>query len=209
MMIKSVLILFVVTIATVHPLFGQEKSYYNQTEFGVAFGKNADTWHGEGETRKDFSMITFHGVRLSEHHAVGFSVGFDQYESIEVIPFALGWRGFLGSFSKTQLIGGLDLGGASTLLESKERNEWFESWYKGGILISPSIGVRLPAKNGQTALTMTIAYKRQELGFFQGFFERDNFPRPSQDGRLLPGYSSTFETSYLFHSLVARVGLSF
>jgi hypothetical protein len=115
----------------------------------------------------------------------------------------------LGKENKPQLIGGFDFGGGSALFEKKEVTEWYESWYKGGVMISPSIGIKLPAKKGKTSLTMSIAYKRQELGFFMGYFDQVNNPRPLISSRLLPGYSSMTETSYLFYSLVGRMGFSF
>jgi len=189
--------------------YSQEKVYYNQTEFGILFGNSVETWNGERDKRRDFSMVTFHGVKISRHHVVGMSTGFDQYEDLSVIPIAIGWRGFLGRESKPQLIGGFDFGGGSALFEKKEVTEWYESWYKGGVMISPSIGVKLPAKKGKTSLTMSIAYKRQELGFFMGYFDQGNNSQPLIRSRLLPGYSSMTETSYLFHSLVARMGFSF
>lgn len=189
--------------------FGQERVYYNQTEFGALFGNAVDQWSGENKKRMDFSVISFHGAKISQHHVVGFSVGFDQYESLSVIPFAIGWRGLLGKENKPQLIGGFDFGGGSPLFEDREKTEWYESWYKGGVLVSPSIGVKLPAKKGKTSLTMTLAYKRQELGYFMGYFERGDNPRPLTSTQLPPGYSSITETSYLFHSLVARIGMIF
>jgi hypothetical protein len=189
--------------------YSQEKVYYNQTEFGILFGNSVETWNGERDKRRDFSMVTFHGVKISRHHVVGMSAGFDQYEDLSVIPIAIGWRGFLGRENKPQLIGGFDFGGGSALFEKKEVTEWYESWYKGGVMISPSIGVKLPAKKGKTSLTMSIAYKRQELGFFMGYFDQGNNSQPLIRSRLLPGYSSMTETSYLFHSLVARMGFSF
>jgi hypothetical protein len=189
--------------------FGQEKAYFNQTEMGVSFGNSAATWNGENEKRRDFSLITFHGVKISKNHAVGMSLGFDQYESISVIPIAIGWRGFLGKENKPQLIGGFDFGGGSAMFEKKEITEWHESWYRGGIMLSSSIGVKLPSKRGKTSLTMSMAYKRQELGFFTGFFERGNSPRPLPNSKLPPGYGSISETSYLFHSLVVRMGFMF
>jgi hypothetical protein len=189
--------------------YSQEKVYYNQTEFGILFGNSVETWNGERDKRRDFSMVTFHGVKISRHHVVGMSAGFDQYEDLSVIPIAIGWRGFLGRENKPQLIGGFDFGGGSALFEKKEVTEWYESWYKGGVMISPSIGVKLPAKKGKTSLTMSIAYKRQELGFFMGYFDQGNNSQPLVRSRLLPGYSSMTETSYLFHSLVARMGFSF
>ncbi len=206
---KLKLLILCFLVLPFYPSFGQEKVYYNQTEFGALFGNAVDQWSGESKNRIDFSAISFHGAKISKHHVVGFSVGFDQYESISVIPFAIGWRGFLGDENKPQLIGGFDFGGGSPLFEDKEKTEWYESWYTGGVMVSPSIGVKLPAKNGKTALTMTFAYKRQELGYFMGFFDRGDNPRPLPGTQLLPGYSSMNETSYLFHSLVARIGLTF
>ncbi len=173
------------------------------------FGNSVEYWSGENKRRIDLSLITFHGAKISEYHVVGLSVGFDQYESLEVIPFAVGWRGFLGKVNKPQLIGGFDFGGGSAMLEKKETTEWYESWYKGGVMVSPSIGVKLPAKKGNSSLTMSLAYKRQELGHFTGYFERGDNPRLITHSQLLPGYSSMNETSYLFHSLVARLGFIF
>lgn len=189
--------------------FGQENVYYNQTEFGALFGNAAYQWSGENKKRMDFSAISFHGAKISKHHVVGFSVGFDQYESLSVIPFAIGWRGFLRKENKPQLIGGFDFGGGSPLFEEKEKTEWYESWYKGGVMVSPSLGVKFPAKKGKSSLTMTVAYKRQELGYFMGYFERGDNPRPLTSHQLPAGYNSITETSYLFHSLVARIGMMF
>lgn len=206
---KSLFLLLAVFFSSIFSVFGQEKSYFNQTEMGVLFGNRTDSWYGENENRVDFSLITFHGVRFTKNHVVGFSAGLDQYDEISIIPIALGWRGFLGKENRPQLIGGFDIGGGSAVLEKKEETEWYESWYHGGILISPSLGVKLPAKKGKTSLTMSIAYKRQEFEFFQGFFEPVITPRPFSSSRLPEGYNSITETSFLYHSLVARIGFIF
>lgn len=205
---KLKLLIFGLMVCFVHKSFGQERTYYNQTEVGVLFGNPAENWNWENKNRVDFSIITFHGVKVSKNHVIGASVGFDQYESIAIFPIALGWRGFLGEENKPQLIGGLDLGGGFPFLEKKEETEWSESWFSAGMLISPSLGVKLPAKKGKTAMTMSIAYKRQELGYFMGNFDFNPTPSPTNSD-LPPGYSSITETTYLFHSLVARIGFIF
>lgn len=190
--------------------FGQDRPYFNQTEAGVSFGNPVDYWSGENENRVNFSLISFHGAMISKNQAIGVSVGFDKYQSLAVFPMALGWRGFLGKENKPQLIGGFDFGGGFALLEKKEKTEWYESQFRGGLLVSPSIGVKLPSNKGKkTALTMSLAYKRQELEFFTGYFEFNPTPRPFTSSSLPPGYSSITETSYLFHSLVARMGFIF
>ncbi|MBA4302475.1 hypothetical protein SAMN03080617_00957 [Algoriphagus alkaliphilus] len=192
------------------PAFGQNRPYFNQTELGVLIGNPIENWSGKNKNRVDFSLISFHGAEISKNQVLGLSVGLDQYEPLTVFPVALGWRGFLGKENRPQLIGGFDLGGGFALLEKKEKTEWYESWHQGGLLLSPSIGVKLPSTRGKkTALTMSIAYKRQELGYFMGNFDFNPTPRPFTNSKLPPGYSSITETTYLFHSLVARMGFIF
>ncbi|GAA0879655.1 hypothetical protein GCM10009119_26240 [Algoriphagus jejuensis] len=194
---------------------GQEKIYYNQTEFGVLAGRGVDNWMGESDTRIDFSIITFHGVRFGKknNHVGGISVGFDQYETISIMPVAFGYRALLGKENKALLIGGLDLGGGMTFLEKTEKNEWGANWYEGGMMVSPSIGGYFPGKAGKTALTISLAYKRQGLSLFSGVYDPNTAsrPRPSafSASSLPDGFSSLTETEYLFNSLVIRMGLSF
>ena len=206
---KVKVLIVLLFFSSVPSVFGQSKVYYNQTELGVLAGKKPDTWDGQTQHRVGFSFLTFHGAKVSRHHALGFSVGLDQYEELTIVPIALGWRGFLGKENRPQLIGGLDLGGGYAFLEKKEETEWYKSWYQGGILISPSLGAKFPGKKGKTALTLSVAYKRQELAYFQGYFENGTTPRPFSSDRLPEGYNSINDTSYLFHSLVARMGFIF
>lgn len=206
---KVILLILVIFLLFISTGYGQEKSYFNQTEVGALFGKGEKEWNGESQPRIGLSIQSFHGVQFSKRHVVGALIGYDSYESISIIPFALGWRGFLGKENRPQLIGGFDFGGGSAILEKKENTEWYESWYEGGLMFSPSIGVKLPAKKGKTSLTMTIAYKSQKAGYFQGFFDQGLTPRTLSNSNLPPGYNSITETSYQFHSLVARIGLAF
>ncbi|MBN7812253.1 hypothetical protein J0A68_14965 [Algoriphagus sp. H41] len=189
--------------------YGQQKTYYNQTEFGVMFGRSENQWSGETEERSNFTMLTFHGARIAKHHVVGFSFGFDNYETVQIIPIALGWRGFLGADGKAQLVGGFDLGGGSTILADEEKSEWGRNWWEGGIMASPSIGVYIPATNGNTALTISVAYKRQQLFQFNGTYDRIDPSVQLASASLPPGFNSLTETKYLFQSLVLRAGLSF
>lgn len=206
---KVKLLALIVFIMTLGSGYGQEKIYFNQTEFGAMFGRVENQWNGETEERINFSMLTFHGARVAKHHVVGFSLGLDHYEYLTVIPVALGWRGFFGENGKAQLIGGFDIGGGSTILEEGEESQWGKSWYEGGIMASPSVGGIFPGKKGKSALTVTIAYKRQDLSYFQGSYEPIGAQRPTILSSLPPGYSSLSETDYLFQSLVLRMGFSF
>lgn len=189
--------------------FGQNRPYVNHTEVGVLVGNPTDSWSGENKNRVNFSLSSFHGAQISKNQALGVLVGFDDYESLVIFPMGFGWRGFLGKENKPQLVGSFDLGGGFALLEKKEKTEWYESWHKGGLMLSPSIGVKFPSKKGKNSLTMSFAYKRQELGYFMGNFDFNPTPRPFTNSKLPPGYSSITETSSLFHSLVARMGFIF
>lgn len=210
---KALLLTFSLFFMIVSCGYGQEKIYFNQTELGASFGKGVDDWNGESETRIDFSMITFHGVRFGKHHVGGVSVGFDQYETISVMPVSFGWRGLFGKESKAKLVTGFDLGGGMMFFEETEKNEWSANWYEGGLMLSPSVGGYFPAKRGKTALTVTLAYKRQQLSNFMGTYDRSATPRPRPDpfaaATLPDGFSAVTETNYLFQSLVVRMGLSF
>lgn len=189
----------------------QENAYFHQTEVGFLWGKGIKNWDGNYLNRMDVSISTFHGVKISSHHVLGFTVGYDQYDQISLIPIALGWRGFLGKENKAQLFGGMDFGGGSTFLEKKETNQWSSSWYEGGMMIHPMLGVKLPAKKGNWALSASLGYKRQQLSYFQGFLDgsgQSSFA-PTTGSRLPSGFTSLNETNYLFHSLVFRMGVTF
>jgi hypothetical protein len=186
----------------------QEKLYFNHTEVGFLYGRGMEDWEGNYPKRVDFTLHTFHGARITPRHMLGFSTGLDRYEDINLIPIALGYRGFFGKQGKPQLFAGLDLGAGSTLLEKKESNEWSRSWHEGGLLFSPIAGIKLPSKKDKTSLSFTLAYKRQDLSHFQGFLEQGNVPAINA-ASLPPGFNSLTETAYLFHSFVFRMGLMF
>lgn len=186
----------------------QEKMFFSQTELGFLLGRSAEDWEGKHQDRIGLSFQSFHGAKISPHHVMGFSVGLDNYDDLNVIPLAMGYRGFLGKEGKPQIFGGLDLGAGSMILEGSEETEWSKSWYEGGLLFSPMAGFRLPSKRGKSALTFTLAYKRQEFSHFLGGLER-GIPQTLPDSNLPPGYNSLNETAFLYHSFVFRLGLMY
>lgn len=187
----------------------QEKVYFNQTDLGFLWGKGQKNWDGKYLNRTNLSVSTFHGAYINRHQVVGFSVGFDEYEQVNLLPLALGWRGFLGKENRPNLFAGLDIGGGAAFLEKKEVTEWTKNWYEGGMMIHPSVGIKLPAKKGKWNLSASLGYKRQEASYFQGNLDRSGNQRTSTNGKLPPGFSSLSETAYLFHSLVFRMGVMF
>ncbi|WP_157359759.1 hypothetical protein [Algoriphagus mannitolivorans] len=187
----------------------QEKMFYSQTELGFMLGKSGEDWEGKHQKRIGLSFQSFHGARINSKNVIGFSVGLDRYDYLSVIPIAMGYRGFLGKEGKAQLFGGLDLGAGSMLLEKKEETEWSKSWYEGGLLFSPMAGFRFPSRKGKASLSMTFAYKRQELSYFWGQLDQRTTITPRSEGLLPPGFHSVSETASLFHSFVFRVGLMY
>ncbi|MFC5624098.1 hypothetical protein [Algoriphagus winogradskyi] len=186
----------------------QEKKYFGQTEIGILFGKSEEQWDGSRQRRFDVSFMTFHGAHITKSHVVGFSLGIDQYDEISVIPVALGWRGFLGKDDKPKLFGGLDIGGGSTILEKKIGDQWSKSWYEGGFLVSPSVGISFPSKKDKTALSFSFAYKRQQISHYWGTLIQQGSQVIKND-KLPPGYNSLTENNFLFRSFVFRAGLMF
>ncbi len=185
-------------------LFGQEKLYFNQTDFGISIGNTVSYWGEESTLRKKFTFSTFHGAKFHPSHAVGFSVGVDDYDQMTLVPVAIGWRGF----SKSSWFAGLDVGYGSTIFQKTHRNEWMESWNEGGVMISPTIGLRKESKNGKNHFSWTLGFKRQEASFFEGTIDR--FPTQTPEDAGLPrGFSALSENSYVFNSLFLRWGMMF
>lgn len=203
--IYLILLLFFSSVGAV----AQERVYFNQTELGFLWGKGQKNWEGKYINRTNLSISTFHGAYINKRQVVGFSVGFDQYEQVTLLPLAMGWRGFLGKENKPNLFAGFDIGGGAAFLEKKEVTQWTSNWYKGGTMIHPSIGIKLPAKQGKWNLSASLGYKRQEASYFQGFLDGSGNQSSSNNGELPPGFSSLTETSYLFHSLVFKMGVMF
>lgn len=186
----------------------QNNAYFGQTEIGVLGGRSAEQWDGNTERRTDFTLMSFHGVQIFRNHVVGFSVGIDQYEDVSIIPFAFGYRGFLGKDGKPKIFGGVDLGIGSALLEEAVSDEWSKSWYRGGLLFSPSIGVSFPSRKGHSALSLSVAYKRQDISYFQGSLVGPGIQTIASD-QLPPGFSSLMETENLYRSMVFRIGIMY
>lgn len=205
---KSVYLILFLFFSSVGAV-AQERVYFSQTELGFLWGKGQKNWEGMYINRTNLSISTFHGAYINRHQVIGFSVGFDQYEQVKLLPLALGWRGFLGKENRPNLFAGLDVGGGAAFLEKKEVTEWITNWYEGGIMIHPSIGVKLPAKKGKWNLSASLGYKRQKAAYFQGFLDGSGNQSPSANSKLPTGFSSLNETAYLFHSLVFNMGVMF
>ena len=186
----------------------QNKVYFGQTEIGLLTGRSPEQWDGNTERRTDFTLMSFHGAQIFKNHVVGFSVGLDKYEDISIIPIAFGYRGFLGKEHRPKIFGGIDFGVGSAVLEKEVSDEWSKSWYRGGLLFSPSVGVSIPARNGNSALSLSVAYKRQDITYFQGSLANLGTQTIASD-QLPPGFSSLNQTENLYRSIVFRIGIMY
>ena len=97
----------------------QDKIYFTQTEIGLLYGNRGENWDGTSERRVEFTFQSFHGAWIGKKQVIGFSLGWDLYEDISLIPLAKGWRGFLGKSGRPQFFGGLDLGASTAVLKKR------------------------------------------------------------------------------------------
>ncbi|ERM84399.1 hypothetical protein P872_24905 [Rhodonellum psychrophilum GCM71 = DSM 17998] len=197
---------FILTIFVVFIAFGaqsQSPVYVNHTEIGPMFGKSNDY-----DYRVNFSIQTFNGVKINPNHEVGFLVGLDTYSGLNLMPVALGWRGIREKGKRTSPYLSLDLGYGSALLEKRDRQGQRESWYEGGSLFSPAIGLRRKSRGGKSAFSWSLGFKRQGASFYEGV-RGGGLSTGFSEGRLPPGFISVREENYVFNSLLLKWGLVF
>ena len=186
----------------------QNKIYFGQTEIGLLAGRSQEQWDGSTERRTDFTFVSFHGAKIFRNHVVGFSAGLDKYEDVSIIPLAFGYRGFLGKEGKPKIFGGIDLGMGSAILEKEVSDDWNKSWYRGGLLFCPSVGISFPTPKGNSSLSLSLAYRRQDISYFQGSLANLGTQTITSD-QLPPGLNSLTETEYLYRSMVFRIGIMY
>jgi len=198
--------LFLALFSFVVKAYSQEKTFFNQTDFGTSFGQ-VKTYVEEYNTRVNFSFQTLNGVNINKFHAIGFLVGVDTYPNLTLMPLGLGWRGFLDKGKRHTLFAGMDVGAASAMLEKRQRDEWNESWYDGGLFYNPSVGLRRKSKKGNHAFVWSLGYKRQEAAFYEG--TKDIGLSSFRDLSIPPGFNSVRKEEYIFNSLILKWGLVF
>lgn len=188
---------------TGHHGYGQHGTYVNHTELGPLFGKINDM-----DRRVNFSLQSFNGIRIHPSHSLGFLVGFDSYPGFVLVPLAMGWRGVLDKEKRTSPYASLDIGYGSALLEKRQRNNFWESWYEGGFLLSPAIGIHRLSKSGRHAFTWSIGFKHQKASFYEGS-RIPGLSRDSNNPDLPPGFRSIREEAYVLNSLFIKWGMVF
>lgn len=157
--------------------FFRKHKFVNMTEFGGLFGRvKYQVYYGwypyygnypdqtQLKNKVNLSAQTFNGVYLNRKTAAGITLGVDGYGETVLMPVALGVRQNLlqKKEGSSSLQGGLDVGYSTTWLN--EDNTGFKT--KGGMLISPTIGYRLPMKNS-SAWLINVGYRFQRAEYKQ------------------------------------------
>ncbi len=173
----------------------QKKGFVNHTEIGVLLGKN---YYGT-TAKASFSANTFNGYRFNHRLAVGATIGLDWYNSVQVMPIALGLRGDLLKNKKSSPFYGLDAGYGLMFLSTKQEYETL----KGGPMINPSIGYRFAIGNGN-ALSMSIGWKHQIT------YSVYDYPEAIPLNSLIMRWAGNDqETTKYFNRIALKIGFSF
>ena len=181
---KKIQIILLLELLSFFPAIAQEKKdsffqkypFVNMTEFGVLLGRNKYQTYNyyssyypppmqyQVQNRVNFALQTFNGLYLNKKTAVGITLGIEAYGPTVLMPISAGIRRNL--VHKRQggsiLLGSFDVGYATTWLN--EDNTGYKT--SGGLLISPTIGYKLPMRNG-SAWLINFGYRYQRAEYKQ------------------------------------------
>ncbi|UTA68261.1 hypothetical protein [Emticicia sp. 21SJ11W-3] len=161
--------------------FFRKHRFVNMTEFGVMFGRTKylasyGGWYPysgpsvgvpaiyQVSKQVNVSGQTFNGVYINSKTAAGLTLGVDGYGETLLMPLALGIRRNIHQKREegSSLMGGLDAGYSTAWLN--EDNTGFKT--SGGLMISPTVGYRLPMRNG-SAWLINFGYRFQKAEYRQ------------------------------------------
>jgi hypothetical protein len=210
---NRLIFIFLLSWCSLQLATAQENKSLTQLELGLLGGKSKIVWSEETQNRLNFSFSAFHGKEIKPNHYLGIHLGYENYPDVQLLPIGLGWRSFLGDDVGPKWMGGLNAGFGTTFLEKRERTEWSSTWREGGVYFHPFLGVTLPAKKGNWALTSSIGYKWQPSSYLEGTHSQpETKPKihPFWTRASLPeGFNSLNKVSSQFHSISFQVGILF
>src|SRR5690606_30787440 len=183
--------------------YSQTLPYVNHTEMGPMVGVMDD-----GIKRMNFSIQVFNGVKPHPNHEIGFLIGLDSYSGFGLMPLALGWRGIFNHERKYSPYVSMDLGYGSSMLNKRSRENQWESWYHGGMLVNSAVGIRKKSKNGRYSYSLSLGFKKQKAAFFEGLRSLE-FTQEGGNTLLPPGFTSVREENYILNSLFLKGGIIF
>ena len=210
---NRLIFIFLLSWCSLQLATAQENKSLTQLELGLLGGKSKIVWSEETQNRLNFSFSAFHGKEIKPNHYLGIHLGYENYPDVQLLPIGLGWRSFLGDDVGPKWMGGLNAGFGTTFLEKRDRTEWSSTWREGGVYFHPFLGVTLPAKKGNWALTSSIGYKWQPSSYLEGTHSQpETRPKihPFWTRASLPeGFNSLNKVSSQFHSISFQVGILF
>jgi hypothetical protein len=210
---STLIFVFLISWCNVQLATAQVNKRITQLEFGLLSGKTPSMWEEGAINRLNFSFSGFHGKEIKPNHYLGIHLGYDNYPEVQLLPIGLGWRSFLGDDIGPKLMGGVNVGFGTTFLEKRERTDWSSNWHEGGVYFHPFLGVTLPAKKGNWALTSSVGYKWQPSSYLEGTHSQsETQPKihPFWTRAALPeGFNSLNKASTQYHSLSFQVGILF
>lgn len=180
------LILFFLSIQ----LKAQNLKFVNQSNFGFLLGENA---------KAVFSAQNFSGLNFKKYQTdLGLVAGFDDYQSVKIIPIAFGAKYNLKPLSKVNPYLFLATGYGFGFNNDKDNSISHE----GGFLFNPNVGLKFN-NTGKVGYHLLIGYKTQKAIIKNSY-------NLAYYGLTTGGTSeNTYAESYVFKKVVLSLGLSF
>ncbi|MFC5282551.1 hypothetical protein [Pedobacter alpinus] len=165
----------------------QKPEFVNQSDFGVLLGEN---------TKGVFTVQNFSGFAFKKYKTeLGVVVGFDNYQSIKIIPLAFAVKYNLNTLKKVTPYLMINTGYGFGFNKENGSSET----YKGGFMFNPSVGLKFN-NTGKIGYHFMVGYKTQKAVITQ---INDNINRFSW---FIPSLTTD---NYLFRKIAVTMGVSF
>lgn len=145
----------------------------------------------QSDNYNNFTFQHFSGYKLNKVFAVGATGGFDYYRSNIITPLSLGLRTTIIPSRRISPIANFDIGYGFIWKNTNDKQNKIDK--NGGLMLNPSVGIRVKVGNDGSQLNINVGYKLQESKVTNN--------RPAEE---------YFQTEYRsFNRLSIRLGLGF
>ena len=201
-----IIILWVALFSITFCSFAQDRKWYHHVEGGILT-------YGPAPNKLGYSFRTIHGHQIYNDFNFGMGLGLEKYEvdkedDHKAIPVFAQVIYNLPSTRKSRFFTAFDLGYAFNLNRNFEDN-FQKGSYKGGILVSPQVGVKIPIGNFIESMYFSAGYKYQQFSKERKYTSMIWGPQRGvniQDDDVFQNYQ-TFE--YNLSRLSVMLGFSF
>lgn len=136
--------------------YGQPySSYYDQSYRSIY----PNPYYSD-EQYSNFTFQHFSGYNIHKAIAVGVSAGFDYYRSNIITPISAGFRSTLLPSRRISPIGNLDFGYGFLWKNTNDKNRKIDK--NGGLILNPSVGLRIILGDDGSSLNINVGYKIQK-----------------------------------------------